>query len=100
VDRGVWADQVFYNGKVVTMDPEGRVAEAVAVRGGRILRVGSSEECLELANGETRRIDLGGRLTLPGLIDTHEHCIRRGLQLDWGDCRSPPTPSKGEALGY
>ena len=80
------ADLVIFNGKVVTVDKDGSEAEAVAVRGGKVIRVGKSSEILELAHSGTKKIDLGGKLLLPGFIDTHEHCIRRGLQLDWVDC--------------
>jgi len=80
------ADLVIFNGKVVTVDKDGSEAEAVAVRGGKVIKVGKSSEILELAHKGTKKIDLGGNLLLPGFIDTHEHCIRRGLQLDWVDC--------------
>jgi predicted amidohydrolase YtcJ len=84
------ADLVLLNGKIVTVDPSGTVAEAVAVRGGRFLKVGSSKEIKRLAGRETRIIDLKGKTVLPGFIDTHEHCIRKGMRGDWVDCTSPP----------
>jgi predicted amidohydrolase YtcJ len=92
------ADLVLVNGKVVTVDEGGTVAEAVAVKDGKILAVGSTKQMEELANSGTRIIDLGGRLTLPGFIDTHEHCIRRGLQMDWVHCKSPPMQSLGDVV--
>ena len=81
------ADLIIVNGRVVTVDLAGTVAEAVAVRDGRIVKVGSSAEVKRLAGNKTRAIDLGGKPLYPGFIDTHEHCIRRGLQLDWVDCK-------------
>ncbi len=84
------ADLILVNGKVVTVDSEGTVAEAVAVRDGRILRVGSNGEIKALAMSDARVIDLGGRTLLPGFVDSHEHVIRRGLRMDWVNCRSPP----------
>jgi predicted amidohydrolase YtcJ len=84
------ADLVLLNGKIVTVNPSGTVAEAVAVRGGRFLKVGSSEEIRRLAGSKTRVIDLNGKTVLPGFIDTHEHCIRKGMRGDWVDCTSPP----------
>jgi len=84
------ADLVLLNGKIVTVDPSDTIAEAVAVKDGRFFKVGSSEEIRLLAGSKTRIIDLGGKTVLPGFIDSHEHCIRRGLQSDWVDCSSPP----------
>ena len=92
------ADLVIVNGKVVTMDENGTVAEAVAVKDGNIVAVGTTKQVKELANSSTKVIDLEGRLMLPGFIDTHEHCIRRGLQLDWVNCKSPPMRSLGDVI--
>ncbi len=85
------ADLILVNGKVVSVDSEETVAEAVAVRDGRILRVGSNGEIEALAKGSARVIDLEGRTLLPGFVDSHEHVMRRGLMLDWVNCRSPPV---------
>ena len=92
------ADLVMVNGKVVTMDENGTVAEAVAVKDGKIVAVGTTKQVKELANSGTKVIDLERRLMLPGFIDTHEHCIRRGLQLDWVNCKSPPMRSLGDVI--
>lgn len=81
-------DLVIVNGKVVTVDKKDSEAQAIAVRDGWIVKVGSDEEVRNLADAETRVIDLEGKTILPGFIDTHEHCIRKGLQMDWVDCRS------------
>ena len=75
----------------MSVDPEETIAEAVAVRDGRILRVGSNEEIEALAKSSARVIDLQGRTLLPGFVDSHEHVMRRGLMLDWVNCRSPPV---------
>lgn len=92
------ADLVLVNGKVVTVDRDGSEAEAVAVRGGKIIKVGKSSDVLQLTHKDTVKIDLGGKLLLPGFIDTHEHCIRRGLQLDWVNCATPPMKSLKEVI--
>ena len=84
------ADLVLLNGKIVTVDPSETIAEAVAVKDGRFLKVGSSEEIRRLAGRKTRIIDLKGKTVLPGFIDSHEHCIRKGMRGDWVDCTSPP----------
>ena len=92
------ADLVLFNGKVVTVDKVGSEAEAVAVKDGMIIKVGTSREVLQFARGDTVRIDLEGKLLLPGFIDTHEHCIRKGLQLDWVNCRTPPMNSLEDVM--
>jgi len=73
------ADAIYYNGRVVTMWEARPTAEAVAIRGGRFLKVGSNAEVLQTAGAETKKIDLGGRTVLPGLIDSHTHPISAAL---------------------
>jgi predicted amidohydrolase YtcJ len=72
------ADLILSGGKVVTVDERFSIAQAVAVRGERILAVGSNQEIARLAGPATRRIDLRGRTVLPGLIDNHMHLLRYG----------------------
>ena len=86
----IGADLILVNGKVVTVDPSGSVAQAVAVKDGRIVKAGTNDEILLLASESARIINLRGRLLLPGFIDSHEHCIRKGMRGDWVDCTSPP----------
>jgi predicted amidohydrolase YtcJ len=78
-DRGVEeADLVLTNGKVVTVDPTVPEAEAIAVKGYRILAVGSVSEIAQYVGGETRTLDLEGRLAVPGFIDSHGHYMGLG----------------------
>jgi predicted amidohydrolase YtcJ len=70
------ADTIFLNGKVLTVDTdEGdfTISQAVAVRDGIIQAVGSNANVRQFAGPETRRIDLGGKTLMPGIIDTHAH---------------------------
>jgi predicted amidohydrolase YtcJ len=67
------ADLILYNGKVFTSRSERPQAEAIAIRGDRILAVGSNREIQALSGIGTKRIDLGGRLLIPGLNDAHYH---------------------------
>jgi predicted amidohydrolase YtcJ len=67
------ADLIFHHGKIVTVDRKFSVHQAVAVKGERILRVGSNEEVLKTKGPRTQLIDLGGKMVLPGLIDSHVH---------------------------
>ncbi|MDA0204235.1 MAG: amidohydrolase [Acidobacteria bacterium] len=66
-------DLIFHSGKIVTVDEQFYIAEALAVEGGRIAAVGSNATILALAGPQTRSIDLQGKTVLPGLIDTHTH---------------------------
>jgi len=77
----VMADLVLINGVVHTMDAANAVAEAVAVRDGRIFRVGRTADIKALAGRETRVIDLGGAAVYPGFIDSHTHFLSGGFAL-------------------
>ncbi len=66
-------DIVLLNGKVLTVDVNDSVYEAVAIKGERIAAVGSSKDIAALAGSRTRRIDLKGRTVTPGMLDTHLH---------------------------
>lgn len=70
---GRTADLVIVNAKVITLDPGDRVAQAVAVRGGRIVAVGTVAEVAPLVGARTDRVDAGGASLLPGLYDSHVH---------------------------
>ena len=67
------ADTVLYNGKVLTVDSNFSTAQAVAVRGNRIVAVGTDDDVLRIAGPNTLKIDLKGRTVTPGLINTHVH---------------------------
>jgi predicted amidohydrolase YtcJ len=69
-------DTVLLNGKILTVDRSSSTREALAVRGGRIVAVGTTAEVRRLAGSTTRVIDLQGRTVIPGLIDSHMHAIR------------------------
>ncbi|MFA7461647.1 MAG: amidohydrolase [Anaerovoracaceae bacterium] len=68
-------DTIFYNGIIRTQDNAYPTCSAVAVKNGVIMRLGGDEEILPLALPETKRIDLAGRLMLPGFIDAHLHLL-------------------------
>jgi hypothetical protein len=70
------ADLILANGKIITVDDRFTIAQAVAVRGDRIVAVGTNAEIGRLAGPGTRRIDLGGKAVIPGLIDNHMHLLR------------------------
>jgi predicted amidohydrolase YtcJ len=69
------ADLVVLNGKVLTVDPKFSTAEAVAVRGGVFVRVGTTAEVKQLVGDKTRVIDAKGKSVIPGLIESHIHAV-------------------------
>ena len=77
------ADVVLTHGHVYTADAKSRWAEAVAVKDGKIIYVGSNAGVKAQQGRNTREIDLGGRLLLPGLFDTHNHTDGRAEILNW-----------------
>ena len=74
------AELVFKNGNIYTVDKHKPKAEAVAVRGDRVVFVGSNREVQVYIDGKTRVIDLGGKTMLPGLADAHQHLSGVGFR--------------------
>ena len=75
------ADLVLTGGKILTLDRHSRIVPALAVRGGRIAALGRDSEIASLIGPDTRRLDLRGRLAVPGLIDGHAHMDREGMKM-------------------
>ncbi len=71
---------LLFHGHILTMDPSDSIAQAVAVRDGKIIAVGTDRELLRLAGAATLRIDLNGRTATPGLIDSHAHIADGGVE--------------------
>ncbi|HEY5910309.1 MAG TPA: amidohydrolase [Verrucomicrobiae bacterium] len=72
-------DLILHHGRIVTVDRAFSIAEAMAVREGRILRVGSDGDVLALKGPNTEMVDLTGKMVLPGLIDSHAHPLAASL---------------------
>jgi len=87
------ADLILTNGKIITVDGTFSIAQAVAVRGDRIVAVGTTQDITRLAGPNTRRIDLRGKSMVPGFIDNHAHFQEEGaywtmeLRFDGVDTR-------------
>ena len=75
------ADLVLTGARVVTLDARRRSAEALAIRGGRIMAVGTEREIAGFVGSRTRRVELSGRTVLPGFQDAHVHPVLAGLNL-------------------
>lgn len=81
------ADLVLHNGKIVTVDDQFSTAQAIAIKGERIVAVGANSAVLKAAGAQAKRIDLKGRTVIPGLIDNHAHFARGsqhwGIEVRW-----------------
>src|SRR5947209_7334746 len=92
------ADLILLHGKVVTVDRGFSVRQALAIRGDRLLRVGTDEEVLKTRGPGTSTVDLGGRMVLPGLIDSHTHPT--GACMTEFDHPIPEMETIGDVLAY
>jgi predicted amidohydrolase YtcJ len=90
-------DLVLFNGNVLTVDDRFTIAQAIAVAGERIVAVGTNEAVNRLAGAATRRMDLGGRTVIPGLIDNHMHLLRYGTTWKY-EVRWDGVETRKEAL--
>ncbi len=92
------ADFILRNAKVATVDDQFTLAEAVAVRGEKILAVGRNADIAKLAGPGTRVMDAKGRLVIPGLMDSHTH--PSGASLYEFDHPMPEMESIADVLAY
>jgi predicted amidohydrolase YtcJ len=81
------ADTVLFNGKVLTVDKDFSIKQALAIGHGEVLATGTTAAMKKLAGDKTKMIDLGGRTVIPGLTDGHIHGIRAaltfGTEINW-----------------
>ena len=84
------ADTILHGGTIVTLDDANPSAEAVAVRDGRIVAVGSEGEVMALRGDATRVVDLDGRTLAPGFVDGHAHFLGFGSQAVGANLLAPP----------
>jgi len=91
-------DLVLYNGKIITVDDDFSIAQAVAVKGDRIIAVGTNGDVRKLASSSTRSIDLNGKTVLPGLMDSHVHST--GASMYEFDHTVPEMESIDDVLAY
>jgi predicted amidohydrolase YtcJ len=91
------ADTILVNGKILTVDDRFTIAQAIAIEGDRIVKVGASADIRKLAGEGTRVIDLKGRTVIPGLIDNHAHFMR-AAEYWHQEVRLDGVTSRKEAL--
>ena len=90
-------DLVIVNAKLTTLDRANPVAQAVAIRDGKFLKVGSEAEVRAAVGPDAAIIDAGGRRVIPGLIDSHIHVIRGGLNYNM-ELRWDGVPTLADAM--
>ena len=95
--EGQKADLILHNGKIATQDVRRSFAQAIAIRDGRVLAVGTDRDAMAWKGAQTRMIDLKKRTVIPGLIDSHMHIIRGGLNFNL-ELRWDGVPSLADAL--
>jgi hypothetical protein len=83
--QAVASERVLFHAKIFTADPQNPYAEAVAIRGDKILAVGTLPEVLKSVSPNAERVDLDGKTLFPGFIDSHSHSIDGGLSLIGAD---------------
>jgi len=97
--NGESPDLILFKGKIVTLDANETITQAVASKNGRISATGPDDTIRELAKPATRQLDLGGRTMLPGFIDSHTHLGPAALSLHYNvDGRCPPNRSVEDIL--
>jgi predicted amidohydrolase YtcJ len=92
------AELILFNGKIATVDKKFAIVQALAVRDGKILRVGTDRQVLETKGAGTDLVDLEGKFVLPGLMDSHTHPTSASMYEF--DHRVPEMESIDDVLEY
>jgi predicted amidohydrolase YtcJ len=94
------ADLILFNGKIITVDKLDNIYQAVAIKNGKIIKLGGNAEIKALAGSNCRLIDLKGKTVTPGIIDSHYHLMYYGQQFWPGylNIRYPDVKSKTDLL--
>lgn len=94
------AELILFNGKIITVNPQDHIYQAIAVKDGKILQLGMDAEIVALAGARCKMVDLNGKTVTPGLIDSHYHMMYYGAQFWPGylNIRHPVVKSKAELL--
>jgi len=97
VNNGISADRILYNGKIITVDSVNSIAQAVAVKDGKILAVGTNADISKYKGGNTIVEDLKGKTLVPGFIDGHSHFMSFGRKNAVNVSAPPVGPVKNIA---
>jgi len=90
-------DVIYYNGKIVTVDTNFSIVSAMAIKDGRIVSTGTSEEIQKIGGADSKLIDLKGKTVIPGLIDNHLHFMRDAVR--WAnEARIDGITNRAQAL--
>ncbi|MGD9050077.1 MAG: amidohydrolase family protein, partial [Anaerolineae bacterium] len=89
------ADRILFNGTIVTVDSANTVAEAVAVKDGKIAAVGPEDEVMQWRGAATELTDLEGKTALPGFVEPHSHLSFVGVKLNVANLSPPPVGPVG-----
>ncbi len=73
------ADTIYRNGTILTLNSQNDIAQAVAVRDGNIVAVGSDQDIEPLKDDQTQVVELQGKTLIPGFYDAHSHLIATGI---------------------
>ena len=90
---------VIYHGDIITMDENNPTAEAVAIKDGLVLAVGSKADVLQTKGAATQIIELGDKAMLPGFIDGHSHFFQAAMIADYANVSAPPVGTAGSIAG-
>jgi predicted amidohydrolase YtcJ len=96
-ERNGQADVIVTNGRISTQDERGSFASSAAIKDGHFVAVGTDKDVMAYRGERTEVIDVGGRTVIPGLIDSHMHPIRGGLNYNM-ELRWDGVPSLADAL--
>lgn len=91
-------DLIIFNGNIVTLESKTPVVQAIAVKNGIIKAIGTNEEILMLESEHTKKIDLKGKLMLPGFIDSHLHLLEGGERLFHINLRNANSKEEFKAI--
>ena len=97
---GAYADLILLNGKILTVDPEDSIVDAVAVKDGTILATGSHNSLEQLRGPATVEVDLKGKTVTPGFVDSHLHMHYYGKQFQQNfiDIRFPTVKTREDLM--
>ena len=84
------ADTIYHGGDIITVNDAAPAAEALAVKDGKILAIGTKDEVLKTKGNATKLVDLGGKTLIPGFVDAHSHFWGVGIQASSANLLPPP----------